>query len=362
MSCRARTQRERGWGRALLTSMLTSMLMSLLVSLSTLMCVGCGERVTAQRGAHVRLSRAWHPLAWESIGALDRRGPLTVGIWRPRDFKRWSLAPGAWVTPEVAQALDLSVTQDLRGASLVRSQALSLDGLQKPLSLDLYLLPSAGLQALPPQLDVIISSDLLARHLSARTPKLKAHPSGHLSSPDDPNSEQPKREHTSLSETQEARSDSLTSTKGDEVPDTPAHLQRFKRWSPRAAYPDLIVGTQVDEVTQTVMRWRRPLTSLPPDLWLLVDLTLSPDQHMILGAWIIKSSGDRDIIQRSTVSTWTLGDTERRRRAQPGWRSTCTYAAPCPVTLRDVIRRIERCTHDLCVYKAHSSFSLSPAQ
>ena len=308
-------------------------------------CVSCSGNVPLQsQEHHIRLAQVWRPPFWETVGALNRQGPITVALWEDERFERQGLNITPWISPVIVDALRLTRYRGLQGQALLKSQEVSLDGLQTSLYIDLSVLSETQLKALPARLDAIIPLTMLVDLLKLKGQALSVKQSGMLSS-------------ARAQEAIKGPSKGSAHIARDDLRHVP-HLTRFKRWSPHDAYESVIVGARVDHQGQILIKWLRPRTRLPKDLWLLVNIAPRESTPQALGAWMIPRSSSVELIPRSTISTMRVeaGEEHLPETQQLRPRQTikempqCTYAQPCPVTLIDVVRRLTTCHHDLCVY------------
>ena len=294
---------------------------------------GCSSHPLPATSQHqVRLARAWRPQFWQTIGALNRQGPLTVGLWESQRFKRQGLNVSPWVSPVIVDALRLTKHRGLQGNVILKDQEVTLDGLQETLRLDFNVLTERQLQHFPPSLDMIIPRSALADLLDLADRELKVHSSGFISN------SQPQGLVTSLEQS------------GNEYDINLAHLTRFERWSPAKSYDNLIIGGRVDHKGKILIKWRRPRVKLPKDLWLLVNIAPRWSAPQALGLWIIPESKSVQFVAPSVISSLTLSTESEMQSSVIKGERRCTYTTPCPVTLIDVVRRCATCHHDICTY------------
>ena len=250
---------------------------------------GCSSHSSSATTQHqVRLARAWHPQFWQTIGALNRQGPLTVGLWEDQRFKRQGLSVSPWVSPVIVDALRLTKYRGLQGHVILKDQEVILDGLQATLRLGFKVLTERQLQRFPPSLDMIIPLSTLAHLLDLTDRELKAHSSGFISN------SQPQELVTSLDQSINEYDVNLD------------HITRFERWSPAQSYDNLIIGGRVDHKGKILIKWRRPRVKLPKDLWLLVNIAPRGSEPQALGLWIIPESKSVQFVAPSVISTLTL--------------------------------------------------------
>ncbi len=266
----------------------------------------------------VRLSRVWSSSRWMVVGAINQRGPLSVLIALPKDFRAMGLESRAWIKPEVVKPLSLKVLMSLRDRLCSSGAALSLDGLRESIKTTFIVLNDREQTLIPKEIDAIIpASEIFGVESSEQ---LQVSDRGYLQRGEAPKSM---------------------------IHDRPWVSRFAERWRPTVAYPELIIAERVDLKDQIEVRWREPRTELPDDLWLMISLSpqvKKSDQLLMVHLREQK----RPIPSANELKT--LINVERERQVDRIKRiERCPIYAPCQLKLLDVLRRPERCLHNICM-------------
>ena len=264
----------------------------------------------------IRLTRAWDTKSFDTIGAIQRRGPLRIGIWGSKEFADADLKEQGWVAVEVVEALSLRIDYDLQGKAIIRDAFLELDGVGNVQTNSLYLSPAQkGIQPLG-KYDVIIPLSDLIERASSRPVIIN----GHLL----------------LSDVETCKDLSVL----------PA-IERFTElWSPQKALPLSPIGQRVDLGKEVTIQWTQPLIDLPADLWLIVDLAKEGEASWPLGLWIAPQQRFQVAFDKPLTTNIKPTPSQLRRLSA----SQCHGRSPCPIRILDVVRRNERCQSDICTY------------
>ena len=287
--------------------------------------LGCAVTKPIEKKKHlkVRLSRVWQSPRHLCITAINKRGPLNVWLAKDQDFKVLDLEKNAWIKPDLVHSLQLNTTVNLKGQIQTRLSSVLLDGLEQELQLKFNILSGSQVKHLPRMVDAMIPVEYVF-DLKDEV-ELAVTRQGHLI----------KKPTTSMPI-------NLDLSPTD-------FLSRFQeQFNPLNAFPNLLVGTRVDEAKQIHIRWLIPNSIIPKGFWIVTSLNpVSPKQGPIVALRIKKHRRPIPINPISPLNDHLIKQT---------YLSTvyhsfpeCTSRKPCPLFLKDIMRLQQQCHHDLCV-------------
>lgn len=302
-------------------------------------CVNLQKNISADLSTqcvYLRMAQAWNPERIEVIAAIvdpersSGRGPLRAVLFDEAMYKEAQLQKKMWITSDVVRALSLDQSTDLSGHFFLPKAQLLLDGLKSEVELDLFVLSETPRSLLSQDVDLILPLETVLREQVSidKVKTIALQTGGYV--PLNIRAECALAEHAE------------------------DYRERFKNeWSPRSAYPEGVIGWRVDRRDGVVIRWLLPEIDLPKDLWLIVNLNPTDDEEWPLGLWVAPKKRFSVSFDRSLRSTLTSPST---KRSLP----FCSQQAPCPIYLKDVVKRIERCASDLCTYRPRLNLKSNP--
>ena len=310
---------------------------TLLLILCALM--GCARGPLSRSGQDresingIKLSRVYLAERWQTIAAIDQRGPLTALIATPEDFEHFQIPSGRWVRGAVIDQLDLSTHHNLLGREQTSPLPLSLDGLHRELKMSFTRLDPDYDRSLPRLYDLILpAQELFGTNLfGALCTSLE----GSLRQVENTNVR-------SGRQCLEMGPQKLALYKA-----RPWVMRYALLWDPSEAYDDFIVADRVDLRDVIEIRWRPVEIALPTDLWIVVGPRLGSKKKISLIAAHFRQPSAHIPSLNPPKTTVKTPKEERADTLQRMIR--CPPRSPCPLALVDVIRRTQKCHSDLCV-------------
>ena len=302
----------------------------LLLALSVISC-GVSPPTESIKPTQIRLSQIWDAQDWQSIAALNQRGPLSVLIAKEDDLKELKLESIPWIRADIIDLLALQTTINLKQQRQTKKYPIVLDGMKESLKLSFTALNRKFFPYVTQRYDLIIPYQSLFPDCLEQD--LEIDNKGYLVvMKSKKNLIDPPKKH-------EAKKQSM-----------PQWLNRYQDiWDVQKAFPSLIVAQRVDHKDEVEIRWFPPTIPLPTDLWIVTSSDfLNPAQGE---KFVVHIRSPKSYLAKPIQALRFSITTEKRQKK-------CTTRQPCTLYLQDVMRVSKKCLHDLCTQRL-SDFGLN---